>query len=89
MTKQSALRELIDGYERSFDGETSKELVIEAREQLAALTAENAEWAQVVRNIVNGEYNNAREINAVERYARQELARLLAPAAAIAGEEGG
>lgn len=41
------------------------------RTQIAALTT-------ALRNIVNGDYNNAREIHAVERYAREELAALLA-----------
>jgi len=41
--------------------------------ELAALLAENEKYKTALENIVNGNYDNAHEINAARAYAAKEL----------------
>ena len=53
--------------------------------QLAAAAQQERELREGLRDIINGNYDNARTIDAVERYAR----RLLASADGMQGDGGG
>lgn len=63
------------------------EVVNAAADELAAQRAENEGLRQALLNIVNGDYNNARTIDAAEKHAREALARLLADAASVSAAE--